>query len=130
YRNVTGVQTYALPISLAADTIRAMIKTVNVWLNTAIIFPIKKMTKDQNVNFVRSVFAKTTSKIGAEIANTIENMDINNPALPIEMFKSTATKSNMPPIISSTIPTINAMVVSIYTRLSIKIISSYKNTYR
>ena len=97
---------------LIAETIRAIIKNVKLGLNIAMIFPIKNTLKDIIVSFFLSIDPVETNKIGAAMAKTSENTVINSPAFPSDTFKSVATKSSIPPIISSTIPTIKETIVN------------------
>ena len=78
----------------------------------------KKTHKDMSISFLRSTFSVKINRMGAAIAKVNENIVINSPARPMVTFKSLATKSRMPPIISSAIPTTKETIVKRYTRLS------------
>lgn len=103
---------------LIAVMIRPINRMLKEGLTTVTIFPIKKMSKNTIVNRFRSIFPVTINKMGAATAKMKEKIVINSPACPRLTCKSVAIKSNIPPMMSSTIPTINDTIIKKYTRLS------------
>lgn len=104
---------------LVAEIILETMSNEYVVLVMAMMFPMKKIVNDSKVSRVRSILAVSKSSTGAERANINAKREISNPACPMLTSKSVAIKSKIPPIINSTNPTTNAIVVSKYTRLSI-----------
>src|SRR5699024_9356459 len=103
---------------LAAEMIRASNRTRYVVLKTATRFPAMKTRRATKVTRLRSACPVKYRRTGPLIPNTIAKTVISRPALPTLTPRSSATRSKIPPMISSTMPTTKAIVVSRYTRLS------------